>query len=94
MVNSISLEADIFVQSTVNRASKVLSENLSKEEKIEEMNEKMVEILEKGNLHQVDLMAANEIIRGNRVTIRNVCLKNVSLSLLEHLGSFSVVVVP
>ncbi len=37
LVNSISLEADIFVQSTVNRASKVLSENLSKEEKIEEL---------------------------------------------------------
>ena len=32
--NSYSIEADIFVQSTVNRASKVLSENISKEEKI------------------------------------------------------------
>ena len=33
--NSYSIEADIFVQSTVNRASKVLSENISKEEKID-----------------------------------------------------------
>ena len=32
--NSYSIEAEIFVQSTVNRASKVLSENISKEEKI------------------------------------------------------------
>ena len=32
--NSFSIEADVFVQSTVNRASKILSENLSKEEKI------------------------------------------------------------
>ena len=32
--NSFSIEADVFVQSTVNRASKVLSESLSKEEKI------------------------------------------------------------
>ena len=32
-----SIEADIFVQSTVNRASKVLSENISKEEKINEL---------------------------------------------------------
>ena len=30
--NSYSIEADIFVQSTVNRASKILSEDISKEE--------------------------------------------------------------
>ena len=30
--NSSSIEADVFVQSTVNRASKILSENLTKEE--------------------------------------------------------------
>ena len=34
---SFSIEADIFVQSTVNRASKILSENLSKKEKIDEL---------------------------------------------------------
>ena len=32
--STFSIEADIFVQSTVNRASKILSENLSKEEKL------------------------------------------------------------
>ena len=32
-----ALEPDVFVQSTVNRASKVLSENISKEEKINEL---------------------------------------------------------
>ena len=35
--SSFSIEADIFVQSTVNRASKILSENLSKEEKINKL---------------------------------------------------------
>jgi len=35
--NSYSIEAEIFVQSTVNRASKVLSENISKEEKINKL---------------------------------------------------------
>ena len=30
----LAIEPDIFVQSTVNRASKLLSENISKEEKI------------------------------------------------------------
>ena len=34
---SISIEPDIFVQSTVNRASSLLSENISKDEKIEEL---------------------------------------------------------
>ena len=32
-----SIEADVFVQSTVNRASKLLSEDISKEKKIEEL---------------------------------------------------------
>jgi phospholipid transport system substrate-binding protein len=35
--NSYSIEAEIFIQSTVNRASKVLSENISKEEKIDKL---------------------------------------------------------
>ena len=35
--NSFSLEPDIFVQSTVNRASQVLSKNITKEEKIIEL---------------------------------------------------------
>ena len=34
---SISIEPDIFVQSTVNRASSLLSENISKDKKIEEL---------------------------------------------------------
>ncbi len=34
---SYSIEPDIFVQSTVNRASKLLSENITQEEKIEEL---------------------------------------------------------
>ena len=37
LTNSFSIEADIFVQSTVNRASKILSENLSKNEKIDKL---------------------------------------------------------
>ena len=35
--NSYTIEADVFIQSTVNRASKILSENLSKEEKINKL---------------------------------------------------------
>ena len=36
-VNAISIEPDVFVQSTVNRASKILSENISKDEKIKKL---------------------------------------------------------
>ena len=35
--NSYSIEADVFVQSTVNRASSILSKNISKEQKINEL---------------------------------------------------------
>tara|TARA_B110001452_G_scaffold240129_1_gene221522 strand:+ start:529 stop:1113 length:585 start_codon:yes stop_codon:yes gene_type:complete len=35
--NAFAIEADVFVQSTVNRASKLLSDNISKEQKIEEL---------------------------------------------------------
>ena len=35
--NSFSIEPDIFVQSTVNRASKLLGEDISKNEKIEKL---------------------------------------------------------
>ena len=37
LINSFSIEPDIFVQSTVNRASKLLGENITKEEKIEKL---------------------------------------------------------
>ena len=33
----LAIEPDIFVQSTVNRASKLLSDNISKEQKINEL---------------------------------------------------------
>ena len=38
LINNVAaLEADVFIQSTVNRASKLLSDNISKEEKIEKL---------------------------------------------------------
>tara|TARA_B100000214_G_scaffold251791_1_gene185113 strand:- start:6 stop:590 length:585 start_codon:yes stop_codon:yes gene_type:complete len=37
--NANSIEADVFIQSTVNRASQTLSNNISKEEKITELKE-------------------------------------------------------
>ena len=43
---SYSIEADVFVQSTVNRASKILSENISKEEKINELKKIALETVD------------------------------------------------
>ena len=37
--NSFSIEPDVFIQSTVNRAADTLSSNLSKEERIEELKQ-------------------------------------------------------
>ena len=44
--NLYSIEPDIFVQSTVNRASKILSENLSKKEKIDELKKIALETVD------------------------------------------------
>ena len=44
--NTIAIEPDIFVQSTVNRASKVLSENISKIDKIEKLKKIAIETVD------------------------------------------------
>ena len=44
--NLFSIEPDIFVQSTVNRASKLLSEDISKDEKIEKLKQKAKETVD------------------------------------------------
>ena len=44
--NSYSLEPDVFVQSTVNRASTILSNDISKEEKIEKLKEVALETVD------------------------------------------------
>ena len=45
-LNTHSIEPDIFVQSTVNRASKVLSENSSKDEKIAKLKSIAIETVD------------------------------------------------
>ena len=46
LTNLVAIEPDIFVQSTVNRASQILSENLSKEEKIESLKKIAIETVD------------------------------------------------
>ncbi len=45
-INLYSIEPDIFVQSTVNRASKTLSENLTREEKIDQLKKIALETVD------------------------------------------------
>ena len=46
LVNLPAIEPDVFVQSTVNRASKILSEELSKEKKMEELKKIALETVD------------------------------------------------
>ena len=46
-INAVSaIQPDVFVQSTVNRASKILSENISKESKISELKKIALETVD------------------------------------------------
>ena len=44
--SSISIEPDVFVQSTVNRASKILSENITRDEKINKLKKIAIETVD------------------------------------------------
>ena len=44
--NAYSIEADVFVQSTVNRASKILSENITKDMKMDKLKEIAIETVD------------------------------------------------
>ncbi len=81
--NAHSLEPDVFVQSTVNRASQILSENLSKEEKINKLK-----IIAK---QTVDIKAVGFYSLGSARKILNVNQKKQYSKLFEtyFLKSFS-----
>tara|TARA_Y100001954_G_scaffold223597_1_gene262078 strand:- start:42 stop:632 length:591 start_codon:yes stop_codon:yes gene_type:complete len=81
--NVHSLEPDVFVQSTVNRASQILSENLSKEEKINQLK-----IIAK---QTVDIKAVGFYSLGSARKILNVNQKKQYSKLFEtyFLKSFS-----
>ena len=46
VVNLYAIEPDVFVQSTVNRASKILSEDISKDQKIDELKKIALETVD------------------------------------------------
>ena len=81
--NALSIEPDIFVQSTVNRASKILGENLTKEKKIEKLK-----IIAK---ETVDIKGIGFYTLGSKRKELNDNMKEKYLKLVEQyfLKSFS-----
>ena len=81
--NANSIEADVFVQSTVNRASEILSKNLSKEEKI-----KGLKIIAK---ETVDIRGIGFYSLGSTMKVLNENQKQKYFDLFENyfLKSFS-----
>jgi len=89
MGNSSSIEADVFVQSTVNRASKVLSENLTKKEKINKLKliaEETVDIKGIGfyTLGSIRKTLNNEQKDKYSILFRQYFLKSFSSRLSEY----------
>ena len=89
MGNSFSIEADVFVQSTVNRASKILSENLTKEEKINKLKliaEETVDIKGIGfyTLGSIRKTLNNEQKDKYSILFREYFLKSFSSRLSEY----------
>tara|TARA_B100001248_G_scaffold238681_1_gene203443 strand:+ start:1770 stop:2312 length:543 start_codon:yes stop_codon:yes gene_type:complete len=89
MGSSSSIEADVFVQSTVNRASKILSENLTKEEKINKLKliaEETVDIKGIGfyTLGSIRKTLNNEQKNKYSILFREYFLKSFSSRLSEY----------
>ena len=61
-----SIEADIFVQSTVNRASQVLSKNISKEEKINQLKSIAKETVDIRGVGFYSLGSTRKILNDNQ----------------------------
>ena len=64
--NTYSIEPDIFVQSTVNRASKILTENISKEKKIQELQKIAKETVDINGIGFYSLGAARKGLDQNQ----------------------------
>ena len=84
-----SIEPDIFVQSTVNRASKVLSDNLSKEQKINQLKVIAEETVDIEGIGFYTLGATRKNLNDSQkkqysILFRNYFLKSFSSRLAEY----------
>ena len=87
--NAFSMQADVFVQSTVNRASKILSKDISKSEKIVELKKIAKETVDIKGIGLYTLGAARKSQSDENLKIYNeLCeeyfLKSFSSRLAEY----------
>ena len=87
--NLSAIEPDVFVQSTVNRASKILSEDMSKEEKIEELKKIAIETVDINGIGFYTLGAIRKSLDENQKNeylklFRGYFLKTFSSRLAEY----------
>ena len=87
--NSNSIEPDIFVQSTVNRASQVLSDNLTKDQKIEKLKSIAEETVDIEGIGMYTLGAYRKTLsedqkREYKILFKQYFLKTFSSRLAEY----------
>ena len=87
--NVYSIEPDVFVQSTVNRASQVLSKNISKEEKINQLKSIAKETVDIEGVGYYSLGSARKNLNDSRKIkysklFENYFLKSFSSRLAEY----------
>ena len=70
-----SLEPDVFVQSTVNRASQILSKNISREEKINELKSIAKETVDINGVAFYSLGQARKNLDNDQKKNILICLK-------------------
>jgi phospholipid transport system substrate-binding protein len=87
--NANSIEADVFVQSTVNRASEILSKNISKEEKISGLKIIATETVDIRGIGLYSLGSTRKVLNENQKQkyfdlFENYFLKSFSSRLSEY----------
>ena len=87
--NANSIEADVFVQSTVNRASEILSKNISKEQKIDGLKIIAKETVDIRGIGFYSLGSIRNVLNDNQIEkyfdlFENYFLKSFSNRLSEY----------
>ena len=75
--NLKSIEPDVFVQSTVNRASKILSENISKKDKINELKKIAKETVDIRGIGYYTLGSARKSLNDDQKKNMKSYLRNI-----------------
>ena len=87
--STFSIEPDIFVQSTVNRASKLLSENISKDEKVKQLQIIAKDTVDIDGIGYYTLGAARKVLNDSEkkkysILFERYFLKSFSSRLAEY----------